>query len=126
MPTILQTFDRGLRSDNRLTLFIREIVPFLQLQSSRRVTGNGLLLVDDDVDLITGLTLHVTHLSLPGSHTHALVFVELLKPLPHLASLSYSHCKEDQDDVAQGFEPPIARDGIMHLNQPLQDLGLVN
>jgi hypothetical protein len=95
------------------------ILPLLQLKSLRSVTC-PLAVADEEptayaMEPITG----VAHLSFPKSGVHSLSLAKFLRPFRCLDHFSYIHLTElDEPNL---FDSPVIRDGIAHLDDPMQE-----
>jgi hypothetical protein len=67
---------------------------------------------------------NVTHLSLKESNINPLIFAKLLKPFCNLIHLTYTSW--GGSDPSFSFSPHEIRTGIMHLEQSLQELTIIN
>jgi F-box-like len=103
--------------------------PFLELKHLQRFSCTDIWVPNSNARFIKKLTSHITHLTLNLGSIGPAALVQLLKSCPDLAHFTYIYSNLDDDDEEDEngrFIPGKMREGLLHLEDSLQELVLLN
>jgi hypothetical protein len=121
----LRNTDIGLMSLFDFVPSMSRTMAFFQLRSIKNVTSRyNFANHAENIEGIPEVLPNVTHLSLKEYNIAPLIFAKLLKPFCNLINLTYT--SRSGSDPSFSFSPREIRKGIMHLEQSLQELTIIN
>ena len=111
---------------SEVTNFFEFIEPFVRLRSLKTLTFENAIMWEDIYNGIEVVTSHITRLSFLRTDIHPHALAPLLERFPNLTYFSYIYSSNTSDGIRYPYVNCSVRDAIMHLQQSLEELIIVD
>jgi hypothetical protein len=111
---------------SEVTNFFEFIEPFVRLRSLKTFTFENAIIWEDIYNGIEVVASHITRLSFLRTDIHPHALAPLLGRFPNLTYFSYIYSSNTCDGIHYPYVNCSVRDAIMHLQQPLEELIIVD
>lgn len=111
---------------SEVTNFFEFIEPFVRLRSLKTFTFENAIMWEDIYKGIEVVAPHITRLSFLRTDIHPHALAPLLERFPNLTYFSYIYSSNTSDGIHYPYVNCSVRDAIMHLQQSLHELIIVD